>query len=278
MCLSSFAFACGERDYYDLPNGRFLVRAGKWDGKSPLPTAVFFHGHRGSALETMENKDLGDRCCRAESCLVAPDGLDGGWSASPLMGRGRDDVAFARDVVEDVARRFPCRPFASDRDRLFRLAASLSGASPARAGRLRPMRPYPAFLDPIPRAVPAARSRYATSTGRPTPPCRCGQPVDSQRTHQAVRRAGSIARLRAVDGCRAQPSHAAGRRIRMRDLVGARLREQAARSLSPSSRRPYDPRPLVCRNFRMGAQPEATRAMMARHACASRFSKMTTAM
>ncbi|MFO1115530.1 MAG: hypothetical protein U1E28_07600 [Beijerinckiaceae bacterium] len=207
MCLSSFAFACGERDYCDLPNGRYLVRAPeKWDGKSPLPTAVFFHGYRGSALETMENKDLGDALSRAGILLVAPDGLDGGWSASPLMGRGRDDVAFARDVVEDVARRFPV-----DRSLLIATGFSAGGFIVWRiACEGGPFAAYApisgAFLDPIPETCPGGpvSLRHIHGTADATVPMG-GRWIANGRIRQSDVRE-SIARLRAVDGCRAQPS------------------------------------------------------------------------
>lgn len=207
LCLAAPALACGEREYCETPNGRYLVRApAKWDGRSPLPAAVFFHGYRGSAADIMGNDDIGNALSRAGVLLVAPDGLDGGWSASPLMGRGRDDVAFARELAADVARHFPVDPalmiatgFSAGGFIVWRIACE--------GGPFAAYAPISgAFLDPVPETCPGGpvSIRHIHGTADATVPM-AGRWIANNRIKQSDVRE-SIARMRVVDSCKPEAS------------------------------------------------------------------------
>ncbi len=207
MCLAAPALACDARDYCETASGRYLVRAPEaWDGRSPLPVAVFFHGYRGSAADIMGNDDIGKALSRAGILLVAPDGLDGGWSASPLMGRGRDDVAFAREIVEDVARRFPV-------DQALTIATGFSAGGfivwriACEGGPFAAYAPISgAFLDPIPETCPGGpvSLRHIHGTADATVPM-AGRWIANNRIRQSDVRV-SVARMVALDSCKAEPS------------------------------------------------------------------------
>ena len=102
------AVACDAGSPCNVPDGFYFVRApAGWDGKSRLPVAVFFHGYRSSAADTMANAELGETLSKAGILLVAPDGVGGSWSVADRLSRGRDNIAYTRAVLADVRRRFP---------------------------------------------------------------------------------------------------------------------------------------------------------------------------
>lgn len=80
-----------------------------YDGATPLPLVLSFHGYTstGSAQEeSTEMNDLADR----EGFLVAyPNGLYNSWNAGTCCGQaaelGVDDVGFTRTLIEDIGAR-----------------------------------------------------------------------------------------------------------------------------------------------------------------------------
>src|SRR5271166_323050 len=100
--------ACGA----DLPclvqGGAYLVRppAG-WDGRSALPTVVFFHGWMQSASDVMRDESMARVTSDLGVLLVAPDGAGHTWSFPGSPGHYRDEFAFIRAVLDDVEARFP---------------------------------------------------------------------------------------------------------------------------------------------------------------------------
>ncbi|MDE2362935.1 MAG: hypothetical protein KGM42_09670 [Hyphomicrobiales bacterium] len=201
------AQACDAETPCDVAHGRYFVRApAVWDGRSPLPVAVFFHGYKSSAKETMADADLGAALSKAGVLLVAPDGLDGRWSAAPQLSRGRDDIAFAREVVADVKKRFPVDPsllvgtgFSAGGFMVWRIACEagdLFSAYAPVAG---------AFLDPIPADCPTGpvSVRHIHGKADETVPM-AGRWIGGGRIRQSDV-GDSIARMRALDGCAAEP-------------------------------------------------------------------------
>jgi polyhydroxybutyrate depolymerase len=78
-----------------------------WDGTSPLPAALFFHGWQGSAAAEMADRALRRDFGDAGILLVFPDGAEKTWSHQGSPTQARDDIAFVRSVVADVERRWP---------------------------------------------------------------------------------------------------------------------------------------------------------------------------
>ena len=202
------AGACGANTPCDTANGRYFVRTpAGWDGRTALPVAVFFHGYRNSAAETMADAALGDTLSKAGILLVAPDGLNGSWTIPGRLSTGRDDIAFAREVVADVAKRFPV-----DRARLIATGFSAGGFMvwqiACRAGDL--FSAYApisgAFLDPIPATCPTGpvSLRHVHGKADETVPMTGRWIAGGQVKQSDVN--DSIARMRVVDQCAAQPT------------------------------------------------------------------------
>jgi len=105
------AGAAGEPASYAIDGGSYLARPPvSWDGRSPMPLLVFFHGYRqtGSAVMTIEQ--LMTAADRHGLLLVAPDGLEGSWAHQGSPSTRRDESAFIDTLLADVARRWPVDP------------------------------------------------------------------------------------------------------------------------------------------------------------------------
>lgn len=83
----------------------------EWDGVTPLPTAVFFHGWSSAAEAVMRNTALISAFSDEGVLLVAPNGRDKTWAhmGSPATARrsARDELAFLDAVLRDVKNRWP---------------------------------------------------------------------------------------------------------------------------------------------------------------------------
>jgi len=68
--------ACGVGSPCQLTLGSYRAAppAG-WDGRAPLPKAVFFHGARGSAADGMADEGLRADFANAGVLVILPDGL-----------------------------------------------------------------------------------------------------------------------------------------------------------------------------------------------------------
>ena len=107
----------------------FLAFPDDWDGESPLPALIFYHGHRSSGLSVLNSGSMHDAFGDHGYLLIAPNGAKRpgtdirAWPARPTTDGARDDVAFSLDVIEDVAARVPL-----DRDRLYVAGFSAGGS------------------------------------------------------------------------------------------------------------------------------------------------------
>ena len=126
--LASAALACGPDTDCPVEGGTYRVRApAAWDGYTPLPTAVYFHGWQDSAAGVMRNDGLGRALSERGILLVAPNGENGDWNF-PDLGSApgtppRDELAFVDRLVADVEQRFPV-----DRARLWATGFSIGGS------------------------------------------------------------------------------------------------------------------------------------------------------
>lgn len=77
-----------------------------WNGRDPLPVAVWFHGYRQDPGEVIGDRPLVAPFARRGVLLVVPEGAEGSWNfrARP---EGRDEAAFVGRVLDDVRRRWP---------------------------------------------------------------------------------------------------------------------------------------------------------------------------
>jgi polyhydroxybutyrate depolymerase len=79
-----------------------------WDGKTPIGAFVFVHGHRATAAEIVNYKELSDAVHGMGFMLVAPQGLGDSWSTPGSPGDGRrDELAFMAAMLDDLEKNFP---------------------------------------------------------------------------------------------------------------------------------------------------------------------------
>lgn len=202
------ARACADKTPCAVANGFYLVRppAG-WDGRSPLPTAVFFHGYQGSAEGVMSDEGLGQTLSDLGVMLVAPNGADTTWSFPGKLRDGRDDFAFVNAVLDDVETRFPV-----DRQRLFATGFSVGGSMTWTVAcqmgrRFAAYAPIAgAFWDPLPDACPGApfSLRHVHGLADQTVPMK-GRSLRGGAFRQGDVLEG-MRRLRRFDGCPEEPS------------------------------------------------------------------------
>jgi polyhydroxybutyrate depolymerase len=80
-----------------------------YDGSTPLPLVLNFHGFTSNAAQQRVFSEM-DLTADSRGFVVAyPDGLDASWNAGVCCGtsaeNGVDDVGFARAVIDDIAER-----------------------------------------------------------------------------------------------------------------------------------------------------------------------------
>ncbi len=80
-----------------------------YDGTSPLPVVLNFHGLTSSGLLQQEGTKMDELASREGFLVAYPNGLDSSWNAGVCCGRSAetnvDDVGFTRVVIEDLGER-----------------------------------------------------------------------------------------------------------------------------------------------------------------------------
>ncbi|MBO9407677.1 polyhydroxybutyrate depolymerase [Shimia sp. R9_1] len=103
-CGGDVACPLGERSYHVMePEG--------WDGASPLPVLLHFHGWSRSGVHPQRSDRVGASAKRRGVLLVTPNGRNKTWS---FWHASTEDVPFADAVLEDVAQRYPI-----DREKIY---------------------------------------------------------------------------------------------------------------------------------------------------------------
>lgn len=116
--------ACDQEDYCQVADGRYLaVVPDSWDGSSPLPTTVFFHGYGSSARAVLRNQTLREAMASRGILLIAPDGRNKTWAHQGSPSRARDEIAFMDAVLADVKNRWPV-----DESHLYAMGFSQGGS------------------------------------------------------------------------------------------------------------------------------------------------------
>jgi polyhydroxybutyrate depolymerase len=197
--------ACGAADQpCALPNGfYFAEKPAQWDGKSPLPVLVHFHGFREQAIEVIGREGIRDLADRLGVLVVVPQGEGQTWSHPGSPASLRDEFAFVEMLLADLRRRFRL-----DEERLwasgFSQGASMVWALACHRGEL--FRSYlpisGAFWRPEPQQCPTLpRSiRHIHGLNDVTVPLE-GRPIRGGRFHQG-RIAHAIALARQAGACK----------------------------------------------------------------------------
>ncbi|KMW59918.1 putative esterase lipoprotein LPQC [Candidatus Rhodobacter oscarellae] len=96
-CAGQTPCAVGDRSYHlRVPDG--------WDGVSPLPVLLHFHGWGRQGSLTVRHGRIAVGYVAEHVLLVAPNGLNGSWA---FRRPGSRDTDFAEAVLADVAKRYP---------------------------------------------------------------------------------------------------------------------------------------------------------------------------
>lgn len=101
---------CGAGGKCLVPEGYYLAAAPPgWDGETPLPVIVYFHGWNSSPEGTFRNRAMVNAAHRRGALFVSPYAQIGYWrQIGPGRNEGgRDELAFTRAVMADVKRRWP---------------------------------------------------------------------------------------------------------------------------------------------------------------------------
>ncbi|UWQ50361.1 polyhydroxybutyrate depolymerase [Leisingera caerulea] len=99
-CHGATPCVLGDRSYHVMePEG--------WDGVSPLPVLLHFHGWARTGVHAQNSGRVGASAKRRGVLLVTPNGRRKTWD---FWSADTEDAAFADRVLEDVAKRYPVDP------------------------------------------------------------------------------------------------------------------------------------------------------------------------
>lgn len=112
LFFASPAFACEGVEPCPLGGRSYHLRIpDTWDGVSPLPVLLHFHGWGRQGDLVVRHSRIATLGVADQALLLAPNGLSKTWSFRTEDSRDSD---FAAAVIEDAAKRFPI-----DRSRIF---------------------------------------------------------------------------------------------------------------------------------------------------------------
>lgn len=105
----------GPRGECETPSGgSYAIRLPTGvDLSQPIPALLYFHGAGGTGSGSMKNTGMVNAFLNRGYAVIAPSGLKRpnsrfgpGWSFLPFRKKQRDERAFAREVLQDVEKRF----------------------------------------------------------------------------------------------------------------------------------------------------------------------------
>ena len=123
LSVSSFSSSAARAESTDLVECQLAVPCpvgsrsfharlpDNWDGKSPLPVLLHFHGWGRQGPLIMKHGRIAGATRKLGVLLLAPNGLGRTWD---FWGPDTDDVDFALQVIEEAAKRWPI-----DRSKIF---------------------------------------------------------------------------------------------------------------------------------------------------------------
>lgn len=103
-CHAEVPCMLGERSYH-------VKEPDDWDGASPMPVLLHFHGWQRRGTLIVKHMRISGATRRRGVLLLAPNGARKTWN---FWDDDTADVAFARAVLDDAAKRYPI-----DRDRIY---------------------------------------------------------------------------------------------------------------------------------------------------------------
>jgi polyhydroxybutyrate depolymerase len=188
--------------------GRYYVDAPEdWDGRSPLPVIVWFHGYNGSGRAEIGNRNFVRDWTEKGYLFVAADGRGKTWSHQGSPSQARDDIAYVRAVIADVMARYPTDPrrivaagFSQGGSMVWSIACFIGA----------PFTHYAPvsgdFWQPLPSACTAGpiTMRHTHGTTDTTFPMQ-GRAIEGRWRQGDLFRGWDV--LRAADGCAADPDH-----------------------------------------------------------------------
>ena len=201
VLTASAAAACGRDTDCPVPLGTYRIAMPEGPAKGAI---VFFHGYRGSAAGVMRNGSLLKGATERGLAVVAPNGTDGRWSFPGAPRERRDEVAFMRQVHDDLLARFD---LPADRVMVsgFSVGGTMSWHMACDLGALfAGFAPIAgAYWEPLPERCPSGPPvlLHVHGTADKTVPMQ-GRPI-GDRAHQGDVRQ-SIATWRRQAGCEAQ--------------------------------------------------------------------------
>jgi polyhydroxybutyrate depolymerase len=104
------ATPCGGAVPCEVEGGYYLAALPPdWDGSSPLPLVVYFHGWNSSPEATFKNRAMVNGVNNRGALFVAPYARTGYWRqiGTGRAESGRDERAYVHAVMADIARRWP---------------------------------------------------------------------------------------------------------------------------------------------------------------------------
>lgn len=206
------AGACGGEVPCRVVLGEYhVVPPPGWDGASPLPMALYFHGYNSSAQGVLKNKPLLAAFAERGLLLVIPQGVPSSegrprsWAHGGSPSSARDELAFVDAVIADVEARWPVSAryatgFSQGGSMVWDLACY-------RGSRFEALTPFAgAFWEPEPERCPdpARRLRHVHGTGDTVVPL-AGRPIGGGRWHQGDVPL-SLGTLAESDACTAGPT------------------------------------------------------------------------
>ncbi|MEM9369787.1 MAG: hypothetical protein AAGA26_01390 [Pseudomonadota bacterium] len=108
--LASPSLACGGSERCEVSDGYYLASPPpSWNGTSPLPVVVFYHGWNSSPEGMFRNKAMLNAVHKRGAMFVAPYARTGYWRqiGTGRAERGRDELKYARTVLADLRARWP---------------------------------------------------------------------------------------------------------------------------------------------------------------------------
>ena len=110
MLMPMQALACGETSRCEVEGGYYLAAVPEdWDGQTPLPLVVYFHGWNGSPEGAFRNRAMVNGVTRRGAMFVAPYARNGYWRqiGEGRAEGGRDEKSFIHNVMADIHERWP---------------------------------------------------------------------------------------------------------------------------------------------------------------------------
>ncbi len=107
------AFACGGDQRCEIHGGYYLAKApADWDGQSPLPVVIFYHGWNASPEGMMKNTAMVRSVNERGALFVVAYARTGYWRqiGEGRAESGRDELAYTRALLADIKSRWPVDP------------------------------------------------------------------------------------------------------------------------------------------------------------------------